>query len=152
MARNTSVSNVTTNNDSDIIYVAKLHWVIFVWPIAIFFLGLFLGIEFWQMKEVAILLIVFSIVWLAATWITYQYSSLTIKKNQVIIRSGFLVRQTIDLPMKKIESIDIRQNVCGSLFQYGMLMITGTGGTRNSINFVDKPLTCRRYIEQLIHA
>ena len=62
-----------------------------------------------------------------------------------------LVRQTIDIPLAKIESIDIRQTILGSIFNYGSLIITGTGGTRHMINYLAKPLTCRRYIEQLMH-
>ena len=139
------------NTGNDAVYVARLHWIIFVWPVLLFMLGAYLGLTFWQMKEVSILLTVFAVVWFIVSWITYQYSSLTIKKNQVILRTGFLVRQTIDLPMAKIESIDIRQTVGGTIFQYGMLMITGTGGTKNSINYLGHPLTCRRYIEQMIH-
>ena len=139
------------NQENSVIYVGRLHWIIFVWPILLFIFGAYLGLKFWQMKEVSILLTVFALVWFVMTWVTYLYSSLTIKKNQVILRTGFLVRQTIDLPMAKIESIDIRQTVGGTIFQYGMLMITGTGGTRNSINYLSHPLTCRRYIEQMIH-
>ena len=149
------IDNLNTTNtatDSDDVYVARLHWIIFVGPVFLFIFGLYLGIEFWQMKEVSILLVVFGLVWMIMTWVTYQYSSLTIKKNRVILRTGFLVRQTIDIPMMKIESIDIRQNVLGSILQYGLLLITGTGGSRNSMNFIDKPLTCRRYIEQLMHS
>ena len=141
----------TSTTDNNIIYVAKLHWVIFVWPVVLLFGGMILGIEFWQLKEVSIFVVIFALIWGLMTWITYQFSSLTIKKGQVILRSGFLVRQTIDVPIAKIESIDIRQSVGGTIFQYGFLMITGTGGTRNSMNFVAKPLTCRRYIEQLMH-
>ena len=141
----------TNTTDNNIIYVAKLHWVIFVWPVVLLFGGMVLGIEFWQLKEVSIFVVLFALIWGLMTWITYQFSSLTIKKGQVILRSGFLVRQTIDVPIAKIESIDIRQSVGGTIFQYGFLMITGTGGTRNSMNFVAKPLTCRRYIEQLMH-
>lgn len=139
------------SQENSVIYVGRLHWIIFVWPILLFIFGAYLGLKFWQMKEVSILLTVFALVWFVMTWVTYLYSSLTIKKNQVILRTGFLVRQTIDLPMAKIESIDIRQTVGGTIFQYGMLMITGTGGTRNSINYLSHPLTCRRYIEQMIH-
>ena len=97
------------------------------------------------------MLVVVAVIWGIMTWVTYQFSSLTIKKGQVILRSGFIVRQTIDVSIAKIESIDIRQSIAGSIFQYGFLMITGTGGTRNSMNFIAKPLTCRRYIEQLMH-
>ena len=61
------------------------------------------------------------------------------------------MRETVDIPLSKIESIDIRQSILGSLFQYGSLVITGTGGTRQSMGYVSKPLTCRRHIEQLMH-
>ena len=142
---------MTDNTDSNVIYVAKLHWVIFVWPIVLLLGGMLLGIEFWQMKEVSLMLVVVAVIWGIMTWVTYQFSSLTIKKGQVILHSGFIVRQTIDVSIAKIESIDIRQSIAGSIFQYGFLMITGTGGTRNSMNFIAKPLTCRRYIEQLMH-
>ena len=142
---------MTDTTDDDVIYFARLHWIIFLWPVVLFFGGMILGIEFWQLKEVSIFLVLFALAWGLMTWVTYRFSSLTIKKNQVILRSGFLVRQTIDIPIAKIESIDIRQSVGGSIFQYGFLLIIGTGGSRNSINFIAKPLTCRRYIEQLTH-
>jgi len=137
--------------DSNIIYLAKLHRILFLGPLALCCISMILGLQFYQIKEVALLFVVFSLVWLAITWVNYHFSSLTIKKRQVILRTGFLVRQTIDIPLAKIESIDIRQSILGSIFQYGSLIITGTGGTRHMINFLDKPLTCRRYIEQLMH-
>lgn len=84
-------------------------------------------------------------------WTTYQFSSLTIKKKQLILRTGILVRNTVDIPLAKIESIDIRQSILGSLLRYGSLVITGTGGTRQVVNYLSKPLTCRRYIEQSMH-
>lgn len=68
----------------------------------------------------------------------------------MIIRTGVVVRQTIDIPISKIEAIDIRQSILGSMLSYGTMSITGTGGTRRIINFLHNPLTCRRYIEQLL--
>lgn len=137
--------------DSDRVYFAKLHWILFLGPFVLTCISLFLGIQYSQFKEVALLFVVFSLVWMGITWISYHFSSLTIKKKQVILRTGMLVRQTIDIPLAKIETIDIRQTLFGSLFQYGTLIITGTGGTRHMINYLAKPLTCRRYIEQLMH-
>ncbi|MBA2709072.1 MAG: PH domain-containing protein [Tatlockia sp.] len=137
--------------DSDIVYFARLHWILFLWPVVLICLAMIIGIEFTQLKEVALLFVVFSLVWIGMTWITYHFSSLTIKKKQVILRTGMLVRQTIDIPLGKIETIDIRQSLFGSMFKYGTLIITGTGGTRHMIDYLDKPLTCRRYIEQLMH-
>lgn len=137
-------------NDSEV-YVAKLHWILFFWPVALMFIGMGLGILFIHLKEVSLFLVIFSLAWGIVTWFTFHFSSLTIKKKQIILRTGVWVRQTIDIPLTKIETIDIRQSIIGSLFHYGALVITGTGGTRQFINYLDKPLTCRRYIEQLMH-
>ncbi|MCX7117972.1 MAG: PH domain-containing protein [Legionellales bacterium] len=136
--------------DSNIVYQARLHWVIFFLPVFLFCLGVFLGYQFPMLHDVSLLFMVFSLAWGVMAWITYHYSSLTIKKNQVILRTGFWVRQTMDIPLSKIESIDIRRSILGSVLQYGTLVITGTGGSRQMIDFLNQPLTCRRYIEQLM--
>jgi len=138
-------------DDENEVYVAKLHWILFFGPILLASLGLALGFIVEPLKIVALFLIVFALLWWLMTWINYHFSSVTIRKKQVILRTGMLVRQTIDISISKIESIDIRQSIFGSILRYGTLTIIGTGGTKNSINFLDRPLTCRRYIEQLMH-
>jgi|TARA_R110002126_G_scaffold110918_1_gene248332 uncharacterized membrane protein YdbT with pleckstrin-like domain len=134
-----------------VIYQARLHWILFVWPVVLLLTGLWLSFASVSFREVGVLAIFIAIAWGGLMWLTYQFSSLTIKEKQVILRSGILVRQTIDIPLSKIESIDIRQSILGSLFRYGSLLITGTGGTRQWMGYVAKPLTCRRHIEQLMH-
>lgn len=134
-----------------IVYLARLHWIIFVWPCLLLALGLLIVFSFTSFREIGLMTVLIAIAWGFLMWLTYQFSSLTIKERQVILRSGILVRQTIDIPLAKIESIDIRQSIIGSLFQYGSLLITGTGGTRQWMGYIAKPLTCRRHIEQLMH-
>ncbi|MFC3908964.1 PH domain-containing protein [Legionella dresdenensis] len=139
---------MTAEND---VYVARLHWILFTWPILMALGGLLLGIILEPLKVLALFLIIFSLIWWGMIWVNYHFSSLTIRKKQVILRMGLLVRQTVDIPLTKIETIDIRQSILGSILRYGALTITGTGGTKHTISYIDKPLTCRRYIEQLMH-
>lgn len=138
-------------DNSNIVYQARLHGILFLGPVVLFILALLVGFQIYFLREVALFISIFAIAWGFMTWVNYHFSSLTIKKRQVILCTGMLVRQTVDIPIAKIETIDIRQSLFGSLFHYGSLVITGTGGTRHMINFLDKPLTCRRYIEQLMH-
>jgi uncharacterized membrane protein YdbT with pleckstrin-like domain len=138
--------------DEDAVYVGKLSWVLFFWPILFSIFSIALGIYVPQIQQIALIIAAISVIWILMNWVTYHYSSITIKKSQVILRTGLLVRKTTDIPLDKIESIDIRQSILGSILSYGMLIITGTGGTRHFVNLIDKPLTCRRYIEQLMHA
>lgn len=139
------------SSDSNIVYYARLHLVIFFGPLLALAVVIAIYLNVVQLQEISLLLGCFALLWVFMTWITYYFSSLTIKRKQVIIRTGIIVRQTVDIPLNKIETIDIRQSIIGSIFSYGTLMITGTGGTRYLINFLSKPLTCRRYIEQLMN-
>lgn len=139
-------------NDPNVVYFTRLHWVIFFGPL--FGLGVSFALGYYvpPLKQMSAFLQLFALLWIGMTWATYYFSSLTIQKNQVILRTGILVRQTVDIPLNKIETIDIRQSIVGSIFNYGTLIITGTGGTRQFINYLHRPLTCRRYIEQLMNS
>ena len=142
---------MTTTTKNSIVYQARLHWIIFVWPVILLIGALYVSQENNMLKEPAYCIAIFALVWLWFMFLTYCFSSLMVKEKQVILCTGILVRQTLDLSLNKIESIDIKQSILGSLFHYGSLVVTGTGGTRQHINFLNKPLTCRRHIEQLLH-
>ena len=139
-------------NDDGIVYQARLHWIIYVWPVIFLAMTTYLGMTFPLLTQPSMLFGGLVLIWLFSTWIIYHFTSLTIKTNGLVLRSGFLVRQTIDIPFGKIESVDIKQSIVGSVFGYGSLEITGTGGTRQYICNISKPLTCRRYIEQSMHS
>ena len=142
---------IENTRDKSIIYFTRLHWIVFFWPVV--FLGAAVAVSIYvtALQELGLAFMAFSLIWILMTWVTYYFSSVTIKKNQIILRTGIIVRQTIDIPLSKIEAIDIRQSIFGSMMRYGMLSITGTGGTRRLINYLNNPLTCRRYIEQLMN-
>ena len=136
---------------NSIIYLARLHKIIFFWPIALAITAAIIAHKVEMVRQPALIFIAIAMLWVLVTWATYLFSSLTIKSQRIILRTGIIVRQTIDIPLDKIESIDIRQSIFGSLLKYGSLVITGTGGTRHLITYINRPLTCRKYIESLMH-
>lgn len=140
--------NTTTSN---LVYFSRLHWIIFFGPVLSCLLCAVIWSTIHVLQQFAMFLGFFALLWIGMTWVTYYFSSLTVQKRQVILRTGVIVRQTVDIPLTKIETIDIRQSILGSLLGYGTLIITGTGGTRHFVNFLQKPLTCRRHIEQLMN-
>lgn len=142
---------IKNETNSDMVYQAHLHWILFVWPVVFFCFAIFVGFRYPFMRIPSLSVALIAVFWEVVVWLTYQCSFLIIKKKQVILCTGIFARQTLDIALNKIESIDIRQSLLGSLFQYGSLVITGTGGTRQAVNFLNKPLTCRRYIEQMLH-
>ena len=140
--------NNMTNDEQ---YQTKLHWIIYLNPILLLGIPLlfsFLGL--YQPMVIGIFVII-SLGWGIAEYIRYQFTSLTVKPRQVVFKTGVLVQQTIDLPMGKIETIDVRQTIVGTLFNYGDIIITGSGGSRQVMGPIASPLTARRYIEQFLN-
>ena len=137
--------------ENNLVYQARLHWVLFLWPVLLLCVSFYAALAYPQLHIPAYITGALAILWIALTGLTYVSSYLLIKHKQVILCTGILMRQTIDVSINKIECIDIRQSILGSVFNYGTLIITGTGGSRQVVNYLSKPLTCRRYIEQLMH-
>lgn len=143
---------MTKNPPIEQAYTSRLHPIIFLKPLFLLLIPLimtYLGL----VQYMAILAFVLvSIIWLGMEMIRYAFTWISIKPYHVILQSGFWVQQTIDLPLKKIESVDIRQTLIGTIFNYGDILITGSGGSRQMLHCIRSPLTCRRYIEQYLHA
>jgi uncharacterized membrane protein YdbT with pleckstrin-like domain len=133
-------------------YQCRLHWVIFLKPMLLLIIPMFFHYFGFYIKQLYMVFAFVALIWLIFEMVTFSFTSLTIKPQNVVFKSGFLVQQTIDLPMKRIESIDFRQNILGAILNYGDLIITGSGGTRQVISYIENPLTCRRYIEQFLNS
>ncbi len=133
------------------VFQANLHWIIFCVPLCLFIGGVGLDYYLPILHLPALLFMLFGACWLVMTTVTYRFSSVIVQSNQLVLKTGLLVRQTVNVPLTKIESLDIRQPLLGSFLHYGTLIITGTGGTRYSIDNLQHPLTCRRHIEVLMN-
>jgi len=73
-----------------------------------------------------------------------------VTNRRVIAKTGFIRRRTLEMLLPKIESVAVNQNILGRLLNFGNVTITGTGGTKESFKTIDKPITVRSKINQII--
>ena len=83
------------------------------------------------------------IFWLAA-FIKYKTTELAITNKRVIAKFGFISRQTIELNINKVESIQVSRGILGRIFNYGSLVISGAGNPQAPIPGISNPLNFRR--------
>lgn len=81
--------------------------------------------------------------WLWA-WITYATTELAITNKRVIAKSGLIQRRTIEMFLEKIESIQVDQSVTGRLFDFGSVIISGTGVHSAPFRNISDPLMLRK--------
>ena len=134
------------------VYTSRLHPIIFLKPLSLLLIPLLMTYIGFVQWTAIIAFLMMTLIWLGMEMIRYAFTWISIQPRHVILQSGFWVQQTIDLPLKKIESVDIRQTLIGTILNYGDILITGSGGSRQMLHCIRSPLTCRRYIEQYLHA
>ncbi|MGE3771193.1 MAG: PH domain-containing protein [Bdellovibrionales bacterium] len=116
---------------------------------------LFLAYGAWQMATVAemkytgavFILLAMMIVIRAA--IAVLCTELAITSKRFIAKIGFIMRDVIETPFAKIESIKITQSIFGRIFNFGALVIFGTGTEHAPIRGVHDPLEFRRQYDAI---
>lgn len=132
------------------LYQAELHPIVFLQPMVLILAAGVLAWVFPWLHPVCSMLLLVGLIWLGMGALDFKFTKMSVYASHVSLQTGWLVRNRTDIPVNKIESVDIRQSILGSLFGYGEIIITGSGGTRQKMVDVAAPLTCRRYIEQIL--
>jgi len=142
-----------------LIYEPVLHWMYVLKPvlivsiiIAAFFVVCSYTVSFIGMsyQNVLIYLIIISIVIFSFTLIINIYLYHTIEygitNKRLMIKKGVFTIMTKEMPIDRIESIYCRQSVCGRIFKYGTIYISGIGGSMPFFYKVSKPYALRRVL------
>ena len=83
------------------------------------------------------------IFWIIA-FIRYKTTELAFTNKRVIAKFGFISRQTIELNISKVESIQVNQGILGRIFNYGTLVISGAGNPQAPVPGISDPMSFRR--------
>ena len=135
-------------NSEKVIYKAKMHWSIFIPSILLFSIGLLLMIISNNILGIGFILL--AIVAFVRAIIIKKSTELGVTSKRVIAKFGLIKRNTIELNHSKVESYNVDQSVLGRIFDFGTIIINGTGGGRTPIPNIDKPLEFRKYAMETI--
>lgn len=80
----------------------------------------------------------------AVAFIRYKTTELVVTNKRVIAKFGFISRQTIEINISKVESIQVNQGILGRIFNYGSLVISGAGNPQAPIPGISNPMNFRR--------
>jgi uncharacterized membrane protein YdbT with pleckstrin-like domain len=87
---------------------------------------------------------------LLGPWLRRSTTEMAVTNKRVIAKGGLISRRTIEQRIQKIESIRVNQGMFGRLFDYGTIMIHGTGGATTPIAMVAQPFAFKRAVEFVI--
>jgi uncharacterized membrane protein YdbT with pleckstrin-like domain len=83
------------------------------------------------------------LLWLVA-YIRIRSTELAVTTKRVIVKHGFIQRSTIEINLNKVESIQVTQSLLGRMFDFGTLVIAGTGSSHAPLEGIAEPLAFRK--------
>jgi uncharacterized membrane protein YdbT with pleckstrin-like domain len=134
----------------NILYNGKLHWIVFIWPIICFIVAIFFFVV--GVNIAGGLFVLIAIVTGLSSWITYSTSEFGITNKRVIVKVGFIRRNSIEVLLNKVEGIQVNQGILGRILDFGSITVTGTGGTKDPFHKIDSPLEFRKKVQEQIAA
>src|SRR6478736_8370266 len=138
-----------------VLYSTNEHWMYFLpaiaaWVVVVAFLVL------WRLVTADVLIFVClalaAIAGVAAPYLTatawfHRWTTETDVTNlRVVHKTGFIKRQTFEMSLDKVESVDVNQSILGRILNYGDVTVLGVGEGGKTLDTIASPLAFRNAI------
>jgi uncharacterized membrane protein YdbT with pleckstrin-like domain len=138
--------------DERVVFRTRLHWLLFLSPV-LFIVVVLLPIA-WLLdrgswSSYAWIPLALGALVLLAAFIKWQSSDFAVTNKRVMTKVGVLNTRSIELLLGKIEAIAVEQSMMGRILGYGDIVITGSGGTKESFAHIRSPLAFRNAVQSV---
>ncbi len=139
-------------NGEKILYRVNLHWVVFLWPITWLALAIILFSKGGDAAASGGIVILIAIITGIRAFINYKTSEFGVTSKRVIVKVGFIRRNSLEVLLNKVEGIQVNQGILGRILGFGSITISGTGGTKDPFHKIDAPFEFRKKVQEQIEA
>lgn len=108
----------------------------------------------WTARIMLAVWIVLGIPTLGLLWLMAIYEYLRLRgieqgvtNKRVVLKTGIVSRQSEEMKLSSIETVEIEQTVLGRMLDYGTVKVTGRGISDLVFRRIDDPLWVKRQIE-----
>jgi uncharacterized membrane protein YdbT with pleckstrin-like domain len=138
-----------------VLYSTNAHWMFYLPAIGAWLLALILlvlsrattteGVILLCLSASAVVAIA-ALYWTAKAWFHRWTTETDVTNLRVVHKTGFIKRRTFEMPLDKVESVDVNQSILGRILDYGDVTILGVGEGKETISTIAKPLAFRSFI------
>ena len=146
-------SNLLTGET--VMYRTRLHWRLYLPPVLLTLLVMVPVAVLLVVKQYALWAILPAAVGAAlvlAAHLRRGSSEFAVTNKRVVIKLGVMSTRSLELLLTKVEGIAVNQGLWGKMLGFGDIVVTGSGGTRESFSNIQDPLGFRRAIQEATDA
>ncbi len=132
-----------------IVYRTRLHPIIFFWQGVLLLYGIIKIAGGLQWGKGVVFL---AFVWAISPLVAMITSEFAVTNKRVLVKVGFIWRNSLEILLTKVEGIEVNQSVLGRLLNYGTIIVKGTGGTGTPFKHICDPIALRKSVQEQIEA
>ena len=133
-------------------HISSIHWIVYWLGVAVALLAVvaywFSETRFltgmWRFTAYALALV--AVVLLVQEWLRWWITEIAVTNRRIIYKKGFIRRQTNEMNMDKVESVQVDQSILGRMLDYGTVTILGTGEGFETLRTIASPIELRNNI------
>jgi uncharacterized membrane protein YdbT with pleckstrin-like domain len=138
-----------------VLYSTNAHWIFFLPAIGGWILAAALlvvsgmvppGPPVLVCLSVAAIAAIFALYKTVTAWFHRWTRETDVTNLRVVHKEGFIKRQTFEMSLDKVESVDVNQSILGRILNYGDVSIFGVGEGNKTIDTIASPLEFRNHI------
>jgi uncharacterized membrane protein YdbT with pleckstrin-like domain len=143
-------------NDETVREIGRLHWSIYLpsvffalIAIALAIVGQWVAVQdpqrlycFYAAAAVGVITVIVFL----GEWMRRMSTEIVITDRRVIYKRGLLSRYTAEMNISRIETVDVIQSLLGRIFNYGTVVVRGTGTGIEPLRRIGHPLRVRNAI------
>ena len=133
-------------------HISSIHWIVY-WPGVV--VALLAVVAYWLSdtrllpgiwRYTAYALALVAVVLLIQQWFQWWVTEIAVTNRRVIYKKGLIRRQTNEMNMDKVESVQIDQSILGRMFDIGTVRILVTGEGLEALHTIAGPIKLRNSI------
>lgn len=124
-------------SNSPIHYHPVLHWIILLGMIPVALIALVVAAA--PAMPILYVLFIPCLPALANSLITFFFTDIELNEQRLVYASGLFRRRTFDLPVARIESVQMEQSLLGRLMGYGQVTVIAIGSSPITTPSIKQP-------------
>ena len=127
-------------------YQGSVSWVLYLAPLALAIAGVVAAVTGPVGWMIGAICFAVALILTLRAWFIRWTTEIAVTNLRVIYAKGFIQRRSVEIHMDKVESVDVDQSVLGRVFNYGTVMVRGTGATLEPFRDIDRPIDFRNQV------